>query len=88
MNIPQATAKAIETLRSTGCRRASVYIDANTVVAISARHAPDKRNRLNDYVLKIGVPNFVERRFIRMCKKAGEPLPVKKVQIKNWAKKK
>lgn len=36
----------------------------------------------------MGAPNFAERRFIRLCFKAGEPLPVRKVQIKWWPKKK
>lgn len=32
--------------------------------------------------LVIGRPNFKQREFIKRCKKAGEPFPVKKVQIK------
>lgn len=41
-----------------------------------------------EFVLKIGKPNYLERDFVKMCKKAGEPLPVKKVQIKHYPKKK
>jgi hypothetical protein len=29
----------------------------------------------------IGIPNYL-REFIRKCKKAGEPFPVKKIQLK------
>ena len=36
----------------------------------------------------IGRPNFKEREFIKQCKKAGEPFPVKKIQIKYPPKRK
>lgn len=32
--------------------------------------------------LVIGRPNFAQKLFIKACKKAGEPFPVKKVQLK------
>lgn len=32
--------------------------------------------------LTVGKPNYAERKFIKQCRKAGEPLPVKKVQLK------
>ena len=32
--------------------------------------------------LTIGKPNYVEREFIELCQKSGEPFPVKKVQLK------
>jgi len=39
-------------------------------------------------VLTIGRPNYAEREFIKLCKKAGEPFPVKKMQLKFYPKKK
>lgn len=39
-------------------------------------------------VLTIGKPNYEQREFIGKCKKAGEPFPVKKVQLKFISKKK
>lgn len=33
-------------------------------------------------ILTVGKPNFEQREFIKSCKKAGEPFPVKKMQIK------
>ena len=79
--------KAVEAVLELNCKRATVYLDEKTVVACTARHPHDDRCRSHAYVLKIGKPNFVERRFIRLCKEAGEPLPVRKVQIKWWPKK-
>lgn len=79
---------AVETvLENYCCRRATVYLDESTVVSCTARRPFDARLRSHAYVLKIGKPNFVERRFIRLCKQAGEPLPVRKVQLKFWPKK-
>lgn len=33
-------------------------------------------------VLTLGGPNYLEREFIAKCKKAGEPFPVKKIQVR------
>lgn len=89
MKVPRnAIARAVETVLETGCRKATVYLGSKTVVKCTARHRPDKREKAPSFVLTIGAPNFVERRFIRLCKKAGEPFPVRKVQIKFWPKKK
>jgi hypothetical protein len=65
-------------------RKATKFVSDSVVVAATARHRPDKRRRYCDWVVKVGKPNFVERRFIRLCKQAGEPLPVKKVRVKRW----
>lgn len=40
-----------------------------------------------EVILTIGKPNYVEREFVALCKKAKEPFPVKKIQLKTWKKK-
>ena len=35
-----------------------------------------------EVVLHDGKPNFAEREFIKLCKKAGERFPVRKIQLK------
>lgn len=35
-----------------------------------------------DIRVTIGKPNYAERRFIAICKKAGESFPVKNIQLK------
>lgn len=35
-----------------------------------------------EITLTLGKPNYVEREFIKTCKKAGEPFPIKKIQLK------
>jgi hypothetical protein len=67
---------------------ATVYIDEKLIVRATRRMKPDGRAKRVEMVLTYGAPNFVERRFIRLCKEAGEPLPVKKAQVKWWPKKK
>lgn len=42
---------------------------------------PRKTSNL-EIVLTHGRPNYKERQFIRRCKKAGEPFPVKKIQLR------
>ena len=46
----------------------------------------DKRDRQIEIVFTVGSPNFAERRFIHQAVKAGEPFPIKKLQLK-WLKK-
>lgn len=79
----KAIAQCVETLLECGCRTATVYFDEDTIVRATSRFKP-RRGQNTDIILTIGRPNFVERRFIRLCKKDGEPLPVRKVQVKWW----
>lgn len=82
-----AITKAALGVLETGAKRATVYLDEKTVVSCAARHKPDKRSKRVEVVIKAGAPNYAERQFIADCRKAGEPLPVRKVQLKWWPKK-
>lgn len=35
-----------------------------------------------EVTVTVGKPNYLEREFIKACQKAGEPFPVKKIQLK------
>lgn len=63
-------------------RRATLYIAADYVIAACLQKRPRKGDLRHTIILKIGRPNFREREFIKACRKAGEPFPVKKVQLK------
>lgn len=67
-----------------GRRKATKYLSPSVVIKATARHKPNKRARNVEMILTIGKPNYVEREFIRDCKRAGERLPVKRVQVKEW----
>ncbi len=82
--VATAITAVVAMLMVTGARRAVKYIDPKTVVSACRRFKPDRRNSRTDFVLKIGAPNYRERHFIKMCKAAGEPFPVKRVQVQPW----
>ena len=65
-----------------GVRQAVAYVAPDFVVKATRQRKPDRRTRSETILLTIGRPAYLERRFIRACLKAGEPFPVKKVQIK------
>ena len=65
-----------------GVYRATKFLSEELVVKMTRRHKKRSRGRCHEAVLTIGKPNYAERQFIRACKKAGEPLPVKRVQLK------
>lgn len=89
-DINQLERAVVQVFKSTlgwGAYKATVYLSDKIVVRATSRMKPDRRSSRAECVVTYGEPNFVERRFIRLCKKAGEPLPVRKVQIKHWPKK-
>lgn len=76
-----------------GAIRATKYVSTKEVVrAVRRTYKANGRNpsksRRVEITLTIGQPNYLERDFIALCKKAGEPFPVKKVQVKLYNPKK
>lgn len=66
-------------------KRATKYIADNFVVTATRKcfgGKIDRRDATIDIILKIGRPNYAERKFIKLCKKSGEPFPIKKIQLK------
>lgn len=72
-----------------GVRKATKYIDKNLVVKITlpAKKGGKRMQRARGVTatVTVGRPNYLERKFIAQCKKAGEKLPVRKVQLKRFA---
>ena len=62
------------------------YVSYKQVVKVTRRHKPRQYARVNhaEFVVTIGRPNHDERKFVKLCLKAGEPFPVKKAQIKRY----
>lgn len=88
ISIPMLVAQVTRVLiDNPNLRKVTYYADPKYVVSICRRFKFRKRSRSNDFVVKIGQPNFLERKFIAMCKKAKEPFPIKRVQLKEWPKK-
>ena len=84
----KAISQLVEVILEGGAVRATKYFSDKLIIRAARRTYGGKIVKGNtEIVLTIGKPNYQEREFIKKCKKAGEPFPVKKVQIK-WAKKK
>lgn len=77
-------AQAVEALLTTGAFKATKYVSAKHVVRATRRRYRGRiveRGKI-EIILTAGSPNYAEREFIKRCKRAGEPLPVRKVQLK------
>ena len=85
---PKHLGTVCNALIGSDAKTATKYIDEKTVVRATWRHKPSGRNSREEMVVTIGIPNYLERDFIKSCKKAGEPLPVKKIQFRKWPIKK
>lgn len=75
----------VAALLENGARRATKFL-SETETVVAARQVYNgkisKRDRRVTVVVSFGRPNYAERLFIKRCRKAGEPFPVKKVQLK------
>lgn len=88
-----AHTQVIQALLDSGARSATKYVSARQVVRATRRlyRADGRQIRKRgptEIVLHIGAPNYLERDFIKACRKSGEPLPVLNVQLKFPPKKK
>lgn len=85
MSTSAVVAKVVDTLLRTGARRATKYLSPSFVVSACRPAFGGRRARKpsrHHIMLKMGLPNYAERRFIRACKRAGEPFPVRKLQLR------
>lgn len=74
-------------------RQGTIYASANKTIKVTHIHnrSVSRKPRVDsnmDLRVTIGRPNYPERKFIKMCKRAGEPFPVKKIQFKFFPAKK
>lgn len=86
--VPRSTiGQLIEIVTLGGAKKATKYISPRLIAKATRRHRPDRRCNHNEILVTIGTPNFAEQAFINACQTAGEPFPVKKIQIKWYPKK-
>jgi hypothetical protein len=87
-SILSAVSQVVSAIADNDASRAAKYLSEKLVVRGSRPvFGPKGKRRILkggniSLVLTIGRPNHEQREFIRKCKKAGEPFPVKKVQLK------
>lgn len=79
--------RVVESLmRYIDVQRVTLYIDEKTTLKATRTRRYDGRLGQETFVVTLGGPNYAERKFLKACKAAGEPLPVKKLQLKWWPK--
>lgn len=80
--------RLIAILTATPSLRTAYSVESpKLVIRVSRRLKYYKRNRTNEFVVTIGAPNYLAVKFIKLCKKAGEPFPVKQIQYELYPKK-
>lgn len=85
---PKHFATVCGALASSDAKTAIKILDEKTIVRATWHFKPNNRNSRETIILTFGAPNYLEREFIKKCKKVGEPLPVKKIQLRPYPKKK
>jgi hypothetical protein len=74
-------------LIASDAKTATKYLLSNVVVRATWHNKPHSKNTRETMIVSYGNPNYLERNFVRACKKAGEVFPVKKIQFRPWPKK-
>lgn len=81
-SIATEVAKVFNHVCDTGSYKGVRYLTEGLVVKLTRRHKVDRRDKRVEFVLTFGAPNYAERKFIKVCKKAGVKLPLSKTQLK------
>jgi hypothetical protein len=84
---PRIFATVCGALIGSDAKTATKYLLPNMVVRATWHNKPHSKNLFELMVVGYGNPNYLERDFVRVCKKAGETFPVKKIQFRPWPKK-
>ena len=77
-----------DVIAGSNVRRATAFISPTLTMKATAQRRQDKRSKSSTVLVTVGAPNFLERRFIRVCQKAGMAFPLKQVQLRYWPVKK
>ena len=86
--IKNAVSQTVEALVTANAASATKFISPKLRVTATRRRYQGKIVKGNiEVLLVIGKPNAVNEKFIKQCKKAGEPFPIKKMKFKFPAKK-
>ena len=65
--------------------KATKYLSPKLVIKATRkrfRGKIDKRSRIAQIAFTVGGPNYAEREFIKAAKKAKEPFPVRRIQMR------
>lgn len=89
MTTRTALTRTYTTLVNSEAKTATAYLSPTLVLRITRQGTHQSRDRRQTYLVTVGQPNHAARAFIRQCRKAGEPFPVRKVQLtgRAWKRK-
>lgn len=82
MNLSQEIGRVVFLLWEGRARQAVKYFTPTFVVKATRRGSLDVRNKTMEIFVTIGRPGYRERDFIRQASRAGEPFPIKKIQLR------
>lgn len=83
MSIPYSKiARLVQSLQKTGASKATCYVSETETIKVTRMGKLDRRASRTELRVTFGRPNWAERQFIKACKRAGEPFPIKKVQLR------
>lgn len=85
LNLASIIAMLVDTQNA---RKVTAYLAPDYTMKASRQRPYAKRDKAETFIVTHGRPNYEEREFIKLAKKAGEPFPIKKIQLKFWPKKK
>ena len=68
--------------------KATKFVSPKEIVRATRTKTSFSRGQNIEMTLTIGKPNYAEREFIKDCQKAGEPFPVRNIQVKEYNPKK
>lgn len=71
---------------NTDIRSAVYYVSEKQTIKLTRRRRYCSRDKAETFILTCGVPNYLERDFIKLLKKAGEKFPLRKIQFRFWPK--
>lgn len=81
---PKVFAVVVGALVASDAKTAIKYLSPKLIVKATWRHKPKTRNTHEECVVTFGAPGYRQQQFINMAVKAGEPFPIKKVQLTAW----
>ena len=76
--------KIVDQMFSNGAWKGTMYISPTQIIRITRvlSHGKLVTGTSFNLVVTVGRPNYSEREFIKVCKKAKETFPIKKIQFK------
>jgi hypothetical protein len=80
-----AIVEVFEAVALWGAKKATKYLSPRETVKATYQGKRDRRLGTHTILVTFGRPNYHERQRIRTLRRAGEPFPVKKLELKSRA---